>query len=266
MLYFVALAIASLSIFASMVHLQQTFASYWDAVAFFVVFGGTLAVALATLPFSVYHEIRDSFKRLVRLEKWDTKDLAKDCIDLVQSVQSNAGVYQPKSQGLSGEVLKDGFELIALGFTPEKITDILAERIHQSWERSQRVANALRSLAKYPPAFGLTGTVLGLVTLMRSVSEGAGARETGLQMAIALVATMYGLLVANLVINPAGESILKFAVDEKKRAEMAVQGVVLAAQRVPLLEAQESLNSYLSKPNRINLLAAGGPEGNREAA
>jgi hypothetical protein len=46
---------------------------------------------------------------------------------------------------------------------------------------------------------------------------------------------------------------------------MAVQGVFLAAQRVPLLEAQESLNSYLAKPNRINLLASGA-EGNREAA
>lgn len=265
MLYFVALAIAGLSIFGSMVHLQQTFMSYWDAVAFFVVFGGTIAVALATLPFSVYHEIWDSLKRLVRLEKWDTTDLAKDCVQLVQGVQSNIAVFEPKSQGLPGEVLRDGFELITLGFSPEKVVDILDERIHQSWERSQRVANALRSLAKYPPAFGLTGTVLGLVTLMRSVSEGAGARETGMQMAIALVATMYGLLIANLVINPAGESILKFAVDEKKRAEMAVQGVFLAAQRVPLLEAQESLNSYLSKPNRINLLAAGG-EGGREAA
>lgn len=52
------------------------------------------------------------------------------------------------------------------------------------------------------------GTVLGLVNLMRGISAGLDAKDTGVQMAVALVATFYGLIFANLIVNPAGEAIL----------------------------------------------------------
>jgi chemotaxis protein MotA len=157
---------------------------------------------------------------------------------------------------VSGEVLRDGAELMSLGFSKEKIHAILEERILQSFERAQKIANAVRALSKYPPAFGLAGTVLGLVTLMRKVSEGADAKQTGLMMAIALMATFYGLLTSNLLINPTGENMNKTALAERKNAEIALHAVLLAVDRVSLLEAQEVLNSYVSHDQRVNVISS----------
>jgi chemotaxis protein MotA len=152
--------------------------------------------------------------------------------------------------------MTDGTELIALGFDHSKIHSILSERIYQWGERKQRVANSIRSLAKYPPAFGLVGTVLGLVSLMRSISDGASSSEAGVRMAVALVATLYGLLTANLILNPAGENILKSVNEEKKAAEIALEAILMAAQGVNLLEAQEVLNSHVGPDDRINILGS----------
>ncbi|OFZ12382.1 MAG: hypothetical protein A2Z20_00995 [Bdellovibrionales bacterium RBG_16_40_8] len=144
--------------------------------------------------------------------------------------------------------------MIQLGFEPAKIEAILKERLFQSTERTRFVGVSIRLLAKYPPAFGLAGTVLGLVHLMRGVSDGMTPQETGVRMAIALVATFYGLLVANLIVNPSGEAIVKNAHEEEKLGEIALQSVLLASERVNLLETQEMLNSFVSEDERIDVL------------
>jgi chemotaxis protein MotA len=121
-----------------------------------------------------------------------------------------------------------------------------------------RVSGAIRSLAKYPPAFGLVGTVLGLVSLMRAISQGTNSSEAGLRMAVALVATLYGLLTANLFLNPAGERVSVHTAEEKKAAEIAMQAVLLAADSVSLLEAQEVLNSYVRPDQRVDVFGNAG--------
>ncbi len=73
-------------------------------------------------------------------------------------------------------------------------------------------------------------------------------------MAIALVATLYGLLMANLLINPAGEAIEKIVNEEEKSGTLAIQSIMLIAQGSNLLQAQEVLNSYVSVDERVNIL------------
>jgi len=254
MYYIIGLVVSFLSIVWSIIHLRQSAINYIDPVGFAVVFGGTVAVAVMVLPWNMTREIRSSFKRLFSNRKIDYKLLTHDCLELIQKLQNGQTEYVAKEQSIAYQTLADGVELINLGFSTEKIHGILEERVHQWLERNQKIANSVRSLAKYPPAFGLVGTVLGLVSLMRAISEGASSTEAGFRMAVALVATLYGLLMANLILNPAGESILRTALDEKRAGDMAVEAILLASEKVTLLEAQEVLNSKVSPENRISLM------------
>ncbi len=230
MFYLLGLAVASLSIVASILHLKQSIHTYFDFVAVAVVFGGTLAVSLIVLPWGHRREIFRSVKNLLSFPDRRYSLLARECLQFI--AQMNEGVRpQVNLSGLAGEILVEGGELILLGIGNDKIELILFERIHQRTSTYQTIAQAFRSLAKYPPAFGLVGTVLGLVSLMRSVADGSPSQEIGVRMAVALVATLYGLLAANLVINPAGETVLRLAVEEKKEAETALQAVLLAAEK-----------------------------------
>lgn len=256
MIFFIGLFVAFSSLIAAILHLHQEAHHFWDFVAFACVSGGTLAVALMTFPWQYRRLIFRSFASLFFSSTYNEGQTLTECIEFVKSMQSGTGSFQSKDRGLAGEILRDGAELIGLGFSRDKVHEILEERIHQNYERLQKIANAMRSLAKYPPAFGLAGTVLGLVTLMRKVSEGADAKQTGLMMAVALMATFYGLLTANLLVNPAGEHMNKTAQAERKKAELAVHAVLLCADGASLLEAQEVLNSYVSIEHRVNVIGS----------
>ncbi len=254
MYFLIGLGVSFISIVWSIIHLRQSATNYVDPVGIAVVIGGTIAVAVMILPWSMIPEMKDALRRLFGNRKIDFKLINHECLEVVKNIQSGNLEYTSSETDITHQTLKDGVELIGLGFTSEKIYTILDERIHQWLERKQRVSGAIRSLAKYPPAFGLVGTVLGLVSLMRAISEGASSTEAGVRMAVALVATLYGLLTANLILNPAGEFIAKHASEEKKAAELSLEAIVLASEGVTLLEVQEMLNSKVAPDERVNMM------------
>jgi chemotaxis protein MotA len=254
MFYLIGLITATVSVYLSIFYLRQSPDVYFDFVAVFIVMGGTSAVAIMTFPWEHRKEIVKALRQLLFTRESNLQDLSLETMQLIRAVTDNQPVPTPKYAGLPGDVLRDGAELIGLGFSADKIQAILEERIRQASDNDLKIANSFRSLAKYPPAFGLVGTVLSLVSVMRSVSTGATAQDTGMRMAVALVATFYGLLVSNLIVAPAGEAILKASIQEQKEAEMALQAVMLAVERVSLLEAQEMMNSFIPREQRLNLL------------
>jgi len=266
MWYGLGLLVAFLSIAGSVYELKQLPSTYFDVVAVAVVFGGTVAIGFMLLPWEKTRELFQSFSLVLRTPTSDPRPLLFQSLGLVRAV-SEGSAFSGGLKSSAGLILKDGAELIQLGFNSRSIERILVERIENHFERRVSIANAIRALAKYPPAFGLVGTVLGLVSLMRGISEGATAQETGVRMAIALVATLYGLVVANILVNPFGERILRFAAEEKKNSEIALQAVLLATEGVSLLEAQEVLNSFVSSHQRVNLMKSGSSkEGQRKTA
>lgn len=247
----IGVLIALASFVVAISHLNQTLLNYYDFVALFVVFGGTIAVGVVLIPWSMRKDILHGFQDLFKGTSVSYKSVLSDCINVVKDSPLS---YDKVSHHLHDQILKDGIELIQLNLDKNKVLNILDERVVQYVKRRKKIANAIRSLAKYPPAFGLMGTVLGLVNVMRGVSQGIDGKQTAMEMAIALVATMYGLIVANLILNPAGELITKRIAEEESFGEIAISTIELLADKTSLLEAQELLNSYVPIEYRINML------------
>jgi chemotaxis protein MotA len=263
MSYLLGFIISIFAVVISTIHLKQSFFSYYDFVAVAVVLGGTFSIFLMTFPWTYSKELKESFFKIFKLSKSSAKEVVLDGIDFISGKIDFSTL---KSDKLSDQVFKDGQELISLGFSKEKIEEILSDRVRETYYRFQTVGNAFKSLAKYPPAFGLLGTVLGLVSLMRAISQGANGEEVGIRMAVALVATMYGLFISNLVLNPTGETIIKNAQAEVKNAEIAIHSVILKCTGANLLEAQEVLNSYLLVNQRVNVISQNYEESSGEIA
>lgn len=265
MSFLLSSVVALLAVLSSISYLRQEVGHYFDYVAFAVVFGGTSAAAIVLLPWHFGRELGGMLLLLFRPLRPSLREVVLESLTQLDRMTRGDLRYDGALSGTAGRTFKDGAELLSLGLPLPRIKAILEDRVLQDLERLQRLIHSLRSLSKYPPAFGLTGTVLGLVSLMRSIAAGNDAKQTGLLMAVALVATLYGLLIANLVINPAAEALSKSWAEEKKRAEIALDTIMLAAERANLLEAQEVLNSYLSVNQRVTIL--GGEDANRiEAA
>lgn len=252
MAYVLGLVLGLLALRVSLFFLDQSVAMYFDDVALVMVFGGTLAVAVIAAPWHHLREMRRTILSIIFGRSATHGAVIEAGLRFIQSRDVPRGVA---SSNVAGEILRDGQELLGLNFTTQEIENILQERLYQAIEKQRQIADYFHSLAKYPPAFGLVGTVLGLVNLMRAITEGMDPRQTGVKMALALVATLYGLIVANFIVAPIGEAITKRVSLEQFHAEIALQSVLLAADRVSLLKSQEMLNSYVSKQQRVNIIS-----------
>jgi chemotaxis protein MotA len=244
------LTIFSFGFYNAILHLNQDIHNYWDMVAFLVVVGGTLAAAIITLPnvrfrFLIYHLLGSMFVSFYKKRQ----KAVLDGLNLIKGTTPDLNFYK-----FNERILYEGGELLKLGFSREKIEEILTDRIEQFAIDSHKVANWLRSLAKYPPAFGLSGTVLGLVYLMRGISQGTTPAETGTRMAIALVATFYGILLANVLINPLGERIKENIDETVTLCEISLKAILLMRDRTNILIAQETLNSFISSNSKVDIL------------
>lgn len=244
----IALLVAIAFFAAAISYLKQNVASYLDVVALLMVLGGTLSVAMMAMPWDLRKDLKIALAKLWKKSGPNYQSTLEDCLKVLQGQPLDI-----RTQYLHQRILGDGLELMSLGVDSDRLKTILEERVHQHGRRQRKVASALRSLSKYPPAFGLMGTVLGLVNVMNGVSKGLTGKQTAFEMALALVATMYGLILANLIINPAGELIQKKAADEEDLGHLAVQAILLRAANTSLLEAQETLNSYAPEEQQIKL-------------
>jgi chemotaxis protein MotA len=148
-----------------------------DPVGFAVVILGTIAVGFMIMPWNLANEIKTTLKAIIKSKNIDMRLFTTDCFKFIESVHAGNPKVESSQDVYGNQILKDGLELLQLGFNTQKTAEILEERILQWNERKNKVSNSIRSLAKYPPAFGLVGTVLGLVSLMRAISEGASSTE-----------------------------------------------------------------------------------------
>lgn len=231
---------------AVIIHLDQTALTYYDFVAVAIVMGGTISVGATLLPWEYKRDILKAFGYLFKKEKSHFSDI----LVLSKKAFESKSCSIVKPQYLYEQIFKDGVEYIQLGMSKERLEIILEDQIAMQSRRLKRVGYAVRNLAKYPPAFGLIGTVLGLVNIMRHLETASEASRLGSEMSIALVATMYGLLVANFIVSPLAEFIIKKVEEEEEYADLALEAISLIKQEVSSLEFLEQMNALVPYEDR----------------
>lgn len=226
-----------------------------DEVAFLLVFGGTLGAMVVSFPPEYLYRF---FKAPLEILRSKRPNLIYSIENLIRaaSQQQSKRAYLKKilKDPKVDSFLQEGVELLFLDLKVEDFKNIMTERIYRSRQRDEEWVNLFRRLSKYPPAFGLVGTVLGLVSLMRSVGAGANAAEIGLNMALALVATLYGLAFANFVLAPIAEHFQNQAEENKVFRELMYEGLLMIHQESDSIAVQEMLNSYLPRHKRVDIL------------
>lgn len=247
MKYSIGLFVSVVGFILASKHLNQNIKEYWDFVAFFVVVLGTFAVMFITFPAIPAGYLARRFFQKFFFPSHSARKHAEICLAYVTERKIQ------KSQSIELKLLNDGMELLSLGFNKQKIIELLSQRFEVYTTKLNTLSSWFKRGSKYPPAFGLAGTVLGLIHLMRGISTGIDTKETGIRMAIALVATFYGLLISNLVLNPLGEWLQEEIKKDQMKAEMSINSVILLMEHASHVEAQESLNSYLSGNEKLKI-------------
>ncbi len=149
------------------------------------------------------------------------------------------------------EFLNFGVELILAGSEGKDVRDILYNVAATTYERNMVQANILKSMGSTAPAFGMIGTLVGLIIMLDSMGQDPSKLGSGL--AVALNTTLYGVLLARLIFIPAGnkleqrQSILRF------RNELMAEGLALLADRTSPRQIQDRMNSFLDPAIRFDI-------------
>lgn len=238
-----------------MVILKMDVSYYFDWVALLIVFGGTACAAIITYPVSDLAKMIKAFLRIARKNPEQNENTVPQIIKLASAAhKSKKALMDAVDDPNINLFLKDGIDLMLAGFSREDLQTIMQERIIRDREREESYGALLRTISKYPPAFGLVGTVLGLVSVMRAVSNGAEASTIGLEMALALVATFYGLIFTNFVLVPMSENLFNKSHLNMNHRELILEGLMMIYDKRSPMVAQEMLNSFLPPLKRKDIL------------
>lgn len=228
---------------------------YVDEVAFLIVFGGTLAAMVVSFPSKFLFRFFSAPIQILKSKKPNMIYGVETLVKVAGETQNKKLKLKQLSQDKKVDsFLKEGIDLYLLGLSKDDFKNIMTERIYRARQREEEWVSLFRRLAKYPPAFGLVGTVLGLISLMRSVGDGANASQIGINMALALIATLYGLAFSNFILAPIAENFQNSAEENKIFRELMLEGLLMIYDEGSSLSVQEMLNSYLDPSKRIDIL------------
>jgi chemotaxis protein MotA len=220
---------------------------YFDLPSVMIVIGGVLAATIASYSFS---QLKQAIAGIRNIFTDDDGDLLSD----LEQVLDMAGIARREGLlALDGSTFQDpfltkGVELIVDGIDSELVREILEGEISLADEQEQVPAKVLSSMAQYAPAFGMVGTLIGLINMLMFLSD---ASALGPSMATALITTFYGVILANLLFLPAAVKVRSASSLRQTRQEMLLEGI-LALQRGdnPRL-IREKLASYIPAERRV---------------
>jgi len=143
-----------------------------------------------------------------------------------------------------------GVDMVISGYTGEEVRDILNTTIETSFGRNTVQANILKTMGAISPAFGMIGTLVGLVIMLGNLSD---PENLGPALAVALVTTLYGVLFARLLFIPVATKIQQREEIVRFRNYLVAEGLSLLAERRSPRYIQDKMNSFLDPAIHFNI-------------
>ncbi len=215
-----------------------------QVAAAIIVFGGTLGATM--LSFS----IRDLFNAVMALgmvfggRSSSPGEVIEDILGLLVKARK-MGLLTLESQvkTIDNPFLRKGLSLVIDGIPPAMIKEILYQEISTYEETYKKASKVYESAGGYAPTIGILGAVLGLIQVMRNVTDPS---KIGGGIAVAFVATIYGVGSANLFLIPLGKKVMNRLKEEVFVKELIVEGVLGIESGVNPYFLKARMNAFLA--------------------
>ncbi len=147
--------------------------------------------------------------------------------------------------------LQFGVEMVVSGYTGDEVREILTNTIETTYGRNTVQVNILNAMAAASPAFGMIGTLVGLIIMLDGM--GGDPTQLGAGLAVALLTTLYGVIFARLVFIPAATKIMQREQIVRFRNFLVAEGLALLADRKSPRFIQDKMNSFLDPAIHFNI-------------
>ncbi len=231
---------------------------FYDTPSLLIVFGGTLAATSIAFQLNRLGPLIKVFIiRILRGRSFSYQRTIKDLMYVAELNRQGPEAVRNFLTKSNDYFLRECIEMMLDGYLEkERLLRILWSRVDSMYQHYMVDANRFKTIAKFPPAFGMMGTTIGMVVLLSNLSGADAAKTIGPAMGICLITTLYGVAVANLLIIPIAENLLSSARELKIKNFIIVEGVRLIMDETNPVILAEELNSFLLPGDRIDWKSA----------
>lgn len=219
-----------------------------------IVLGGTIAATMIRYSFKeAIHAVGMSFRIL--LPSSDIKD-KNELVDLTEDLlrlSRKDGFLVLDKQEVNHDFYRHGVRMLVDGYSKEVIKQSLLEENKIFVERATTSAGVFSSIGGAAPAFGMIGTLVGLIQMLSNLSDPS---SIGPAMAVAMLTTLYGAMIANLFALPMADKISTWVQEESVRQIMIIEGLMAISEGRNPGMMRELLSPYLeNKPSAEEVTA-----------
>jgi len=189
-----------------------------------IVFGGAWAATLVNFTMSEVIGVMGVVRNAFRSTALEELKLIKQFIELAKVTRKDGILAIDRElKKIDDQFMRTGLEMAVDGTEPETIQAVMETELSYIKERHKRGQMIFQSLGSYAPAFGMIGTLIGLIAMLRNLDNPS---SIGDGMAVALITTFYGSLLANLVFLPIAGKLKNRSAQEIGTKELIIEGVL----------------------------------------
>ncbi len=220
-------------------------AAFIDPASFFIVFGGGFGTLMFSYPLKKCFDLIGVFKVVFRKQELDVNEVRPVMVSFAEKARREGLLaLEDDLNELNDEFLQKGLQLVVDGTDPEVVEDIMTKELDYIHDRHKWGADVMGHLAGVLPAIGMIGTLIGLVVMLGNLQN---PDELGPSMAVALITTFYGALLANVVAAPMEERLKTKNKQEVLQKELMIEGVLSIQSGDNPRIVEEKLKAYLKK-------------------
>ena len=224
---------------------------FFDMPSIFCVVGGTIASTL------INYNLSDVFKIIVVVKNaFFTKSLSPteviaQIVDF-SLIARRQGILmlEDKLENLNDDFFKKGFRLAIDGTAPEAIRAIMNTDLSYMQDRHRLGREVLMTMGTFAPAFGMCGTLIGLVIMLKNLSS---PETIGPSMAVALITTFYGAVIANIMCLPIAGKLKNRSDEETVVKTLIIEGILSIQSGDNPRLVEEKMKAFLSPSVRSTL-------------
>jgi chemotaxis protein MotA len=208
-----------------------------------IIAGGTIGATFVSFPLNYLIQAAKDVKRVFSPPKTSHESIIKDIIGYAAKARKNGLIsLEQESQNIKDVFIKKGISLVVDGIDPQKLRDTMETELAAFEEHSKVSAEVFEAAGGYAPTIGIIGAVLGLIHVMENLSDSS---KLGGGIAVAFVATIYGLMTANLVCLPMGTKLKHRLKEELQIKQMIIEGLIAIQNGENPHFIEQRLRSYV---------------------
>jgi chemotaxis protein MotA len=217
-----------------------------------VVFGGVMASTLIRFPLSNVRSALDVASRAFFTQPAQPTKVVTNLVGLSQRARRE-GLMGLEKNLPEDAFLRKGIQMVVDRVDRAHISDVLSQEIHATQERHSVGQETFRFIALSAPSFGMIGTLIGMVQLFVSIKDPAGI---GQGMALSLLSTLYGAVVAYLFAVPIAGKLEHRSREELQNKRLMLEGVLAIAAEMNPGQLEEALNASLAPRHKTRRFEA----------